>query len=67
MNTQTQTQAQPTTTSVSSSMSLGDQYIASLTPKEHQAYLIAKDHLGSLFNVTKTNGFLAWQKKQATK
>ena len=39
------------------------QYIVSLTEKEYQSYLIAKDHLGSLFNIVKTNGFLAWKKK----
>jgi hypothetical protein len=39
------------------------QYIASLTEKEYQSYLIAKDHMKSLFNIEKTNGFLAWKKK----
>lgn len=43
---------------------LVDEYIKSLTEKEHQSYLIAKDHLGSLFQIEKTNGFLAWTKKQ---
>ena len=43
--------------------SLAEQYIKSLNAKEYQSYLIAKDHLGSLFNIVKTNGFLAWKKK----
>jgi predicted RNA-binding protein with PIN domain len=38
-------------------------YLASLTPKEHQAYLIAKDHLRDSFDIEKSNGFLAWVKK----
>ena len=38
-------------------------YLASLTPKQHQAYLIAKDHLRDSFDIEKSNGFLAWVKK----
>ena len=37
--------------------SLTDLYLESLTPKEKQAYLIAKDHLKSLFDLENTNGF----------
>lgn len=37
-----------------------DQYLASLTPKEKQAYEIAKSYLGSLFTLEKTTGFVAW-------
>jgi hypothetical protein len=40
------------------------EYIESLNEKEHQAYLIAKDHLGSLFSVEQTFGYLSWIKKQ---
>ena len=40
-----------------------EQYLASLSPKEKQAYEIAKEHLGSLFDITKSNGFLAWKAK----
>ena len=40
------------------------QYIASFTPKEMQAYLIAKSHLGSSFSLYKSVGFLQWKKKQ---
>ncbi len=39
------------------------QYLASLTPKEQQAYAIAKEHLGSLLDISKSNGFLAWKSK----
>lgn len=41
-----------------------EQYIASFTPKEMQAYLIAKSHLGSSFSLYKSVGFLQWKKKQ---
>ncbi len=37
-------------------------YLDSLSPKEFQAYLIAKDHLGILLTVRNTNGFLKWKK-----
>jgi hypothetical protein len=40
------------------------EYIDSLSEKEHQAYLLAKDHLGSLFSVERTSGYLSWVKKQ---
>jgi hypothetical protein len=36
-------------------------YLESLTPKEKQAYEIAKSYLGSLFNLEKTTGFIAWR------
>jgi hypothetical protein len=39
-------------------------YLASLTPKEYKAYLIAKDHLQDSFQIEKSNGFLAWVKKE---
>lgn len=39
-------------------------YLNSLTEKERKAYEVAKNHLGSLWNVYKCNGFLQWQKKQ---
>ena len=37
-------------------------YLVSLSPKEYQAYLIAKDHLGILLTVRNTNGFIKWKK-----
>jgi hypothetical protein len=43
--------------------SIIQQYIATLTPKENKAYLIAKDHLRDSFQIEKSNGFLAWVKK----
>ena len=43
-------------------MTLSEEYVASLTAKEKQAYEIAKDHLGCLLNIEKTNGYLKWLK-----
>lgn len=40
------------------------QYIDSMSEKEKKAYEIAKDHLGSLFNIEKTNGFLKWSQNK---
>jgi hypothetical protein len=37
-------------------------YLESLNEKEMAAYLIAKQHLGSSFNIEKCNGFLQWIK-----
>jgi hypothetical protein len=42
------------------------QYLASLTPKQYQAYLIAKDHLRDSFQIEKSNGFLKWVKKNSS-
>lgn len=39
-------------------------YIEHLSPIEYQAYLIAKDHLGSSFNIVKSNGYCDWLKIQ---
>jgi len=41
-----------------------DQYLLSMSEKERKAYEIAKIHLGSLFTLHKTAGFLQWKKKQ---
>lgn len=41
-------------------MTLVEEYISSLTPKEKQAYEIAKKHLGSLLTLEKTNHYLNW-------
>jgi hypothetical protein len=38
------------------------EYVASLSDKERQAYEVAKAHLGTLFDVENTNGFLMWKK-----
>jgi hypothetical protein len=40
------------------------QYLGQLDPIEKKAYKIAKDHLGSSFNVVKSNGFCDWLKEQ---
>jgi len=42
---------------------LVEQYLASLTKKQYKAYEIAKDHLTMSFQIEKSNGFLAWVKK----
>ena len=39
-----------------------DDYIKSLSEIEHKAYEIAKEHLGSSFDITKSIGFLKWIK-----
>lgn len=36
------------------------QYLNQLDPIERKAYKIAKEHLGSSFNVVKSNGFCDW-------
>ena len=38
-------------------------YLKQLDTIERQAYTIGKQHLGSSFNVIKSNGFIEWQKK----
>lgn len=42
-----------------------DAYLQSLAPKEQTALDIAKHHLGMSFSLAKSNGFLAWRKKEA--
>jgi hypothetical protein len=37
-------------------------YLIQLTPIEKKAYLIAMDHLGTSFNIVKSNGFNDWIK-----
>jgi len=41
-----------------------EKYIVSMTEKERKAYEVAKTHLGTLFTLYKTAGFLQWKKKQ---
>jgi hypothetical protein len=43
------------------------QYISSLSEKECKAFHIAKQHLGTLFTVEKTAGYLQWKKSQEKK
>uniref|UniRef100_A0A6C0F4R3 Uncharacterized protein n=1 Tax=viral metagenome TaxID=1070528 RepID=A0A6C0F4R3_9ZZZZ len=40
------------------------QYLNQLSSNEQMAYKIAKDHLGSSFNILRSNGFQDWKKKQ---
>ena len=42
------------------------QYLAE-NPMEHKAMLIAKDHLGSSFDLVRSNGFQAWMKRDMDK
>lgn len=42
------------------------EYIESLDSKEKKAYNIAKDHLGSSFNLIKSNGFIEWKKTKSS-
>ena len=43
------------------------EYINSLSEKEKKALEIAKNHLGSLFTLYKTAGFIQWKKKKDNK
>jgi hypothetical protein len=38
-------------------------YLKQLDKIEKKAYTIGKEHLGSSFNVVKSNGFAEWKKK----
>ena len=39
-------------------------YISQMSPFEMSAYRIAKSHLGTSFNLRKSNGFLKWISKK---
>ena len=39
-----------------------EMYFSSLSPNEIKSYLIAKNHLGSTFNILKTISFIQWKK-----
>lgn len=41
-----------------------NEYILSLTDKERQAYEIARSHLGSSFNLQRSNGFKEFLKQK---
>jgi hypothetical protein len=41
-----------------------DAYISQMSPFEISAYRIAKSHLGTSFNLKKSNGFLKWISKK---
>jgi len=36
------------------------EYLSQLDPIEKKAYKIAKEHLGSSFNIVKSNGYCDW-------
>jgi hypothetical protein len=40
------------------------QYLAQLDDIQRKAYEIAKSHLGTSFNIRRSNGFIEWLKKQ---
>lgn len=40
-------------------------YLEQLGDKERIAYSIAKEHLGTSFNVTKSIGYITWKKEQS--
>jgi hypothetical protein len=37
-------------------------YLIQMSESQKKAYLIAKDHLGTSFNILKSNGFSEWKK-----
>lgn len=41
-----------------------EEYLKTLSEKERKSYEIAKDHLGSSFDLVKSNGFLKWKKEK---
>jgi len=41
-----------------------EDYINQLTPFEQSAHRIAKSHLGSSFNLIKSNGYIKWISKK---
>lgn len=41
-----------------------DAYISQLSPLERSVHRIAKSHLGTSFNLKKSNGFLKWISKK---
>ena len=43
------------------------EYLSQLDPIEKKAYKIAKEHLGSSFNIVKSNGYCDWVRAKGTK
>ena len=39
-------------------------YLQQFNETEKKAYLIAKSHLGTSFNIARSNGYIEWKKKQ---
>jgi hypothetical protein len=44
-----------------------DKYMSQLSHIEKKAFFIAQEHLGSSFNILKSNGYLDWLKSQSKK
>lgn len=44
-----------------------EEYIASMSDKERIAYLIAKEHLGTSFDIQKSIGYQSYEKTKKTK
>jgi competence protein ComGC len=42
-------------------------YLSNMKELEKTAYLIAHEHLGSSFNILKSNGYKEWSQKMETK
>jgi len=40
------------------------EYLSGLSSIQQKAYCIAKDHLGSSFNILKSNGYIEWKNKK---
>lgn len=43
------------------------EYLSTLSEKEYKAYKIAESHLGTSFDLIKSNGYLKWLKKKEEK
>lgn len=41
-------------------------YLEQLTPQERKAHDIAKSHLGTSFDIVRSNGYKSWIKKQSS-
>jgi hypothetical protein len=37
-------------------------YLIQMSDSQKKAYIIAQDHLGTSFNILKSNGFIEWKK-----
>jgi len=42
------------------------EYLASMDSMQKTAYIIAIDHLGSSFNILKSNGYIEWMQNKKT-
>ena len=49
---------------VEDALAVTDAYISQMSPLELSAHRIAKSHLGTSFNIRKSNGFLKWISKK---